>query len=109
MFEGKPPFSGEARPLTEGERDSEALRPLSWTDLVRRLSAARELRASLGPVEDGGEGSFDAGCARRIAAHHNGKPAVNLDDSTNGKGLGGTAIEEVDGARTGTVPGAARN
>jgi hypothetical protein len=108
MFEGKPPRPGEICPLSDSERGGEMLRPLSWNDLVARLSAARELRASLAPDHGGGEGSFDAGSARRIAAHHNGKPGVNLEDSSNGKTMAGTANGAVDGAGTSASAGAAR-
>ncbi|MBO9558405.1 MAG: helix-turn-helix domain-containing protein, partial [Caulobacter sp.] len=45
-------------------RDIDALRPLSWTDLVARLAAARHLRSPYGAANPGGEASFDAGSAR---------------------------------------------
>lgn len=104
MFEGKPPRIAEALPLEE-QQAGEALRPLSWDDLVARLSAARDLRASLGGSASVPRASFDAGSARRIAAHHNGKHPVNLDDSGNGKGTEGIAEPAVHGA----VSGVARN
>jgi hypothetical protein len=97
MFEGKPPRPGDARALDDEQRDIDALRPLSWSDLVARFSAARDLRSYDGP-DDGGEASFDAGSARRIAAHHNGKLDVNLDVSGNGKGHAGTADDAAFGA-----------
>lgn len=103
MFEGKPPHPRDARALDGGPRDIDALRPLSWGDLVTRLSAARESRSA----QDGagaGEASFDASSARRIAAHHNGKHDVNLDVSGNGKGHAGTA----SGAAFGAEPRAMR-
>ena len=84
MFEGKPPSSAAAHPFGEPQ-DGESLRPLSWSDLVARLAAARDLRGSLGDDAPPADGSFDAGCARRIAAQHNGKHSVNLDDLGNGK------------------------
>ena len=98
MFEGKPPRPRDARALDDEQRDVEALRPLNWGDLVARFSAVRELRSSYDPPEDGGEASFDAGSARRIAAHHNGKHEVNLDISANGKGHAGTASPAAFGA-----------
>lgn len=110
MFEGKPPLSGESRPL--GEWDGEALRPLSWGDLVARLSAARDLRAAFEPGEGGpadSAASFDAGCARRIAAHHNGKDAVNLDSSADGKGPESTAPDGVLVPAREPLRGAVRN
>lgn len=103
MFEGKPPHPRDARALDGEPRDIDALRPLSWSDLVARLSAARDLRSPCAPGE-GGEASFDAGSARRIAAHHNGKHDVNLDASGNGKGPAGTA----SGAAFGAEPRAMR-
>ena len=45
MFEGKPPHPRDARALDGEPRDIDVLRPLSWGDLVARLSAARDLRS----------------------------------------------------------------
>ena len=103
MFEGKPPHPRDARALDGEPRDIDALRPLSWGDLVARLSAARELRSPC-EVPAGREASFDAGSARRIAAHHGGKQDVNLDVSGNGKGHAGTG----SGAAFGDEPRAMR-
>ena len=102
MFEGKPPRADEALPL-EDAQDGETLRSLSWTDLVARLSAARDLRASYQGAGETAEGSFDAGSARRVAAHHNGKHPVNLDDLANGKGPAGTADQAVHGSASGVA------
>jgi len=104
MFEGKPPKAVDAHPLEE-PREGESLRPLSWGDLVARLSAARALRESLEGAAAGSEASFHARSARCIAAHHNGKHGVNLDDLTYGKGPDGIADQAVQGA----APGVARN
>ena len=98
MFEGKPPRPHDARALEDEPSDIDALRPLSWGDLVTRLSAARDLRSSLDGGAAGGEASFDAGSARRIAAHHNGKHDVNPDISGNGKSPAGRALRAADGA-----------
>ena len=97
MFEGKPPRPKDARAL-DAQRIEIALRPLSWGDLVARLSAARDLRSSDEAPNQGGEASFDAGSARRIAAHHNGKHDVNPDVSANGKGPAGTDLPAAFGA-----------
>ena len=102
MFEGKPPRAAEALPLEEAQ-EGEALRPLSWSDLVARLSAARELRASFSGRAAGSEASFDAGSARRVAAHHNGKHGVNLEHSSYRKGPQGNADPAVHGASTGVA------
>ena len=104
MFEGKPPHPRDARALDGEPRDIDALRPLSWGDLVSRLSAARELRLPCDEADAGGEASFDAGSARRIAAHHGGKHDINLDVSGNGKGHAGTG----SGAAFGAEPRAMR-
>ena len=104
MFEGKPPRIAEANPVGESV-DSEVLRTLSWNDLVARLAAARELRGAFAGVGEAGDASFHAGSAARIAAHHNGKHSINLDDSSNGKGARGTA----GSAANGTPTGVARN
>ena len=98
MFEGKPPHPREARALDDGPQDFEALRPLSWGDLVARLTAARELRGAGGEADERGEASFDAGSARRIAAHHNGNHDVNPDISANGKSPARTAAQAAFGA-----------
>ena len=102
MFEGKPPKIVEAQPFGETQ-DGDVLRPLSWGDLVARLAQARDLRASLEGALPESDASFDAGSARCIAAHHNGKHAVNLDDLGNGKGPQGTAHHAVDGAASGVA------
>ena len=91
MFEGKPPRPRDARALDDEQHDFETLRPLSWGDLVARFSAAQEMRSASDGADEGGEASFDAGSARRIAAHHNGKHDVNPDISGNGKSPAGTA------------------
>ena len=97
MFEGKPPRPGDARAFDE-QRDFDALRPLSWGDLVARLSAVRGPRPSGDESDAVGEASFDADSARRIAAHHNGKHDVNPDVSANGKGPAGTDLRAAFGA-----------
>ena len=98
MFEGKPPRPADARAFDE-KRDIDPLRPLNWSDLVARLSAARGLRPyGEGPDAAGVEASFDAGSARRIAAHHNGKHDVNPDVSANGIGPAGTDLRAGFGA-----------
>lgn len=85
MFEGKPPSSKAAQPLEE-RKEAEPLRPLSWNELITRLAAARDFRASLDGQSTDVDGSFDSRCARRIAAHDSSKRAINLDDLGNGKG-----------------------
>jgi hypothetical protein len=92
MFEGKPPRPRDARALDdERQHDFETLRPLSWGDLVARFSAVQEMLSSCDDADECGEASFDAGSARRIAAHHNGKHDINPDISGNGKSPAGTA------------------
>src|SRR5687767_7906454 len=107
MFEGKLPKPGAFQPLEDEHIDAECLRSLSWADLVARLSAARELRAALRPGNGGSDASFDAGSARRIAAHSNGKQPVNLDTSSNGK-VGERTANRVDPALVPGVPAAPR-
>lgn len=94
MFEGKPPNPATFHPLGE-PLESDALRPLSWSELVARLAAARNLRDSLGGRAPNSKGSFDARSARRMAAHHDGKRAVNLEDLGNGKGHAGISASAV--------------
>ena len=91
MFEGNPPLPSHACPFDDDEWGGKALRPLSWDELVARLSAARDLRMACDLADEGSEASFDAGSARWIAAHHGGQQAINPDSSSNGKGPAGTA------------------
>ena len=102
MFEGKLPQPAEAGPLETGP-DGESLRPLHWDDLVARLAAARDLRASFGGPDEAADASFHAGSARRIAARHNGKHAVNPDDSSYRKAPQGTADPAVHDAHMGVA------
>ena len=102
MFEGKPPKSAEGH-AAEGQRESETLRRLSWGELVARLAAARDLRASLTGRVSRSDASFDASSARCIAAHHNGKHIVNPDVSGSGKGPEGNADPAVHDAARGVV------
>ena len=98
MFEGKPPRPRDARAHDGEPLDFGRLRPLSWGDLVARFSAAREQRSTCDETTEPGEASFDAGSARRIAAHHNGKHDVNPDISGNGKSPAGRATRAALGA-----------
>ncbi len=100
MFEGKPPRPEQAGPL-DGPSEGHALRPLEWAELASRLAAARELRASLHSGDAEGEASFDPCCARRIAAHRDGKEPVNPDDSADRKAVGGTRSEALPAGRDG--------
>lgn len=92
MFEGKAPLALDSRNSANGEMPEEALCELKWSDLVARLSAARELRAELALSDESMLASFDAESARHIASHHEGPRAdndkhdVNPDDLGNGKG-----------------------
>ena len=104
MFEGKPPSLAEAQESADPQ-EHEPLRPMQWNDLVARLEAVRDLRASLSGGAHPNDGSFDADSARCIAAHHNGKHAVNLDELANRKvhaGIAGPAVH-------GDASGVARN
>ena len=96
MFEGKPPvvqsLAGAGNLATEG------LRALTWSDLVARLGAARDLRRELGVSDIGGDASFDAFSAQHIALITDREDAadkrtVNPDDLGNGKPDGCTTGE----------------
>jgi hypothetical protein len=100
MFEGSFPHRADAHPGGDTP-EGESLRSLSWSELVARLSAARELRTAL---SERAHASFDAGSARCIAAQHNSDHAINLDDSTYRKGPQGKGQ-----AVTGAENGVARN
>lgn len=84
MFEGKLPHPPLLRPAKAGDSGDE-LRPVSWTDLVARLGAARDFRATLALHDGEGDGSFDPDSAQRIAALGEGERDVNFDDLGNGK------------------------
>lgn len=104
MFEGKVPRKGEAHPLGTEREEGEFLRELSWADLVARLEVSRGRGEAAEQSRGAVAGSFDAGCAKRIAAHHNGKSGVNLDGSSNGKEAGSTGPEGMKGAGGGFAP-----
>ena len=88
MFEGKfPQPSPFLQPDSAGAGDG--LRAVTWSDLVAKLDAARDLRAALRAQNGDGEASFDPGSARHIAALCDGKPGVNLDDLVNCKAASG--------------------
>jgi hypothetical protein len=109
MFQGKLPRPGDARPLSVVQEDTGYLRELTWADLVAALKASRARRGA--GHEEAGEGvdaSFDASCAKRIAAQHSGKQAVNLEGSSYGKEAGHTLGEEQKGAGADNAPDAAR-
>jgi hypothetical protein len=108
MFQGKPPRSGDAQPLPVVQEESGFLHELTWADLVARLRASRGRRGAFEQAGDGVDASFDATCARRIAAHHSGKQAVNLEDSSNGKVAGRTPDQGWKGAGADCAPDAAR-
>src|SRR5688572_30578550 len=108
MFQGKPPRPGDAQPPSVVQEESGSLRELTWADLVALLRASRARRGALEQAGDGADASFDATCARRIAAHHSGKHAVNLEASSYRKGAGRTAGEGWKGAGADCAPDTAR-
>lgn len=108
MFEAKPPRAAEGFPLHDEPVGGEALRELTWAELVARLSASRAARGAFGQSDDAWAASFDASHAPQIAAHHHGELAVNLDDSIHGKDPPGIAPAAMNGIGTGFVPGVAR-
>ena len=72
MFEGKPPFAAGAHGSESQAQSGEDLRALSWSDLVAKLGAARDLRRALGEMrsrenDDGTPASFDAHSAQLLA------------------------------------------
>ncbi|MBN9505276.1 MAG: hypothetical protein J0I69_04550 [Altererythrobacter sp.] len=108
MFQGKPPLPGDARPLSVVQEEGDFLRKLTWADLVALLKASRARRAAGEQAGDGMEASFDATCARRIAAHHGGKQAVNLEGSSSGKEVRRRPDEGCKGAGADCAPDTAR-
>jgi len=95
MFEAKP-FSPAHHAPPEFDEAGRSLRPVRWSDLVAKLDAARDLRASLLAHGHEGEASFDPGSAQHIAALCEGKRGVNFDDLVDGKVAGAIsgAIDE---------------
>ena len=98
MFEGKLPNVGSARAYDRASARQDSLRAVSWSDLVARLEAARELRAELGTGETAGGASFDPDSARHIAELSGDKQDINFDDLANGKAAGGKARSNNNGA-----------
>ena len=93
MFEGKPPLPLHALTSVEGHYADEDLMAFSWSDLIGRLCATRELGAALAHVPDAARASFDGMTAQHLAnrrafALHKGKQDVNPVASGNGKGAG---------------------
>ena len=105
MFHGKPPHPGNAHPPAEVQDERGILRELTWADLVARLKASRGGRDVFGEADEAMDASFDATCARRIAAHHNGKSSVNLEDSSYGKEARRRRPQGMKGAGSGFAPG----
>ncbi|MEO6388258.1 MAG: hypothetical protein ABIT16_09310 [Croceibacterium sp.] len=108
MFEAKPPRPDDASPLNGEAWESEALRELTWADLVSRLAASRGIRESFQTGEGVGESSFDAFSAQRIAAHHNDKLSINPEASAYRKEPSATPWQAENGSATGSNSGAAR-
>ncbi|MGC1269291.1 MAG: hypothetical protein WA842_01700 [Croceibacterium sp.] len=81
MFEGSSLHTSHAGPPAISGADAHLLRELDWTDLVSRLSAAHEYRASLPDVA----ASFDADSARWIALH---EPQLHGDCDVNPEASG---------------------
>jgi hypothetical protein len=97
MFEGKPPVPARAPGDSAAPEGEGELHAVSWSELVARLSAARELRTVLVADALATPASFDADSARRLAtmpvgeaAAANGNKPVNLDGSANRKCPHGT-------------------
>ncbi len=92
MFEGKYIQASDSRDSAEAGATEKTLCELHWSDLVARLTAARELRAELVVSNEKTLASFDAESARHLASHHDCQlhgdyqPDVNPDDLANGKG-----------------------
>ncbi|MFB0611829.1 hypothetical protein [Aurantiacibacter poecillastricola] len=92
MLEGKFTPGRDSRNSANGSAPEGALSELSWSELVARLSAARELRAELAARDITALASFDAESARHLAWQHASaiqvyrQPDVNSDDLDNGKG-----------------------
>lgn len=108
MFEAKPPRAAEGFAFHESW-EGDALRELTWADLVARLSASRALRGAFGKTdEDDWEASFDASSAQWIAAHHYGETSVNLDASECSNQNHRIANAAANGIGTGFVTGVAR-
>lgn len=106
MFEGKAPNPPKAQNGAALAHGGEELRALEWGDLVARLAAARELRASLVAAGEYGLASFDGDLARKLAADHSENEPdhehrVNFEDSANGKGDGGKDAADHNEAATG--------
>jgi hypothetical protein len=98
MFEGKLPSAAAAQPLDRAIPGQGGLRPVSWSDLVARFDAVRELRTEPGTGETAGGASFDPDSARHIAELGDGKPPINFDDLANGKTAGGMGRPNTNGA-----------
>ncbi|GGD61367.1 hypothetical protein GRI62_13940 [Erythrobacter arachoides] len=97
MFEGKLPTPPAADDRIHGDpadnSTGEDLSRLTWSDLVAKLAAARDLRALMVNAEPAGDASFDASSAHHIALLSDrdsgaGQPLVNPDGLGNRKPAG---------------------
>ena len=106
MFESKPP---------EAPEQEDMLRELSWSDLVARLNAARDLRQHLETTADHlHPASFDVESASSIVHHPEGADkkaytAVNQEISAYGKGNAGRDVVMTQSARGHAAEGPRRD
>jgi hypothetical protein len=98
MFDGKLTDIGAAHAFDRAAGAQHSLRAVSWSDLVAKFDAVRELRAELGTGEAAGGASFDPDSARHIAELAEGKQDINLDDLANGKAANGKGATHINGA-----------
>ncbi|MBH5321353.1 hypothetical protein [Aurantiacibacter sediminis] len=87
--------------MNRGESADEELSALSWSDLVAKLAAARDLRGTLTQEEEAALASFDPDCAAHIASHQDKFPEdskrdVNPNGLGNSKGTGGSVVSPND-------------
>ena len=107
MFEGKPPLSGQSEAKkscasvsesaavdTGAATAGEELRAVSWSELVAKLGAARDLRgillADAGALAGNHPASFDANSARRLAASHEPKNEAKDEPKNEAKNEAGS-------------------
>jgi len=103
MFERKPPTARNAPTGVNGPFADEDLTEFSWDDLIARLGASQDLRASLAHVPATARASFDAQAAEHLAnrrgiADRGGKYPVNPVALANGKAGSGKDGSSADSA-----------
>ena len=99
MFEGSILHAGLDSVGQDNALDADGLRELGWSELVARLSAARDYRRLMNTAPDRAEGSFDSASARQMQSFGDGQRGINPFALTNiklGTAINGASSETMN-------------